>query len=344
MERTFAEQSNAVFRQIAFIILAVLGAVSFLFFKIYQKVYLYAGVLIHKIATACGCASMTQLLAMHPFIFVALAALSLIVLTFIFYAAYKLIKIIVRTRKYTGQYLAGAKSEHSLKLRGAIVNLNLDQSRIIEINDEKPTVFCFGLIRPKICVGSGLVKIMSQDELEAVLLHEQHHMTSREPVKLFMIKYWQNIFGWLPGIKTLINKYVAFSELAADEQATSNFTDKLKLARALFKIAAAEENQFLRVGLALSFFSSVIAERVNKLSDDAYAPRFKLWGKGFLFGLGSVILGLLTMFIFLSDSSKALAMHNNASCVSGGGASQSAPLICAAGNYSQPTTTKCDMD
>ena len=344
MARTFAEKSTAAFRQIVFMIMAVLGLAGFLFFKIYQKVYSYAGVLIHKVETACGCASMTQLATMHPLIFVALGVLSLIILAFLSYAVYKLVKLAVQTRKFTAQYLINAKLNHSSKLKRIIMGLNLAASRIIEIRESKPVVFCFGLRQPKVCLASGLIKMLRPDELEAVLAHEHHHMISREPAKLFVIKYWQSVFGWLPGIKTLINKYVTFSELAADEQATGNFTDKLKLARALFKIAATEEKQLLRAGLALSFFSSVIAERVNKLSDDAYAPRFKLWGQGFLISLGSVIFGLLAVFIFLSDSSQALAMHNNASCILDSGASQSTSLICAAGHDGHQATARCDRD
>ncbi len=91
MERTFAEKSAAAFRQIVFVIMAILGLAGFLFFAVYQKVYLYAGILIHKIAAACECESMAQLVSMHPLIFAALAALSLIALAFIFYAVYKLV-------------------------------------------------------------------------------------------------------------------------------------------------------------------------------------------------------------------------------------------------------------
>lgn len=344
MKPTFAGKSEAAFKQIAFVITAVSALGGFLFFRIYREVYSYAGVLIHKIKTACECASMAQLMAMHPFIFVALAALSLIVLIFIFYAVYKLVKLIIQTRRFTAQYLTGAKFGHSSKLRRAILNLNLDKSRITEVRELKPVVFCFGLWRPKVCVASGLIKIMSQDELEAVLLHEHHHLIHRGPLKLFIIKYFQNVFGWLPGIKTCAKRYVTFSELAADELATNNFTERSKLARALLKISASEEKQLLRSGLALSFFSSVITERVNRLSDDGYAPRFKLWGKGFLLGLGSVTLGLLAMFIFLSDSASALAMHDIGSCGVGSRASQSMPLICAADHYSHQAAEECNLE
>lgn len=166
------------------------------------------------------------------------------------------------------------------------------------------------------CVSNSLVKILSKDELKAVLLHEHSHMIAKEPMKLFIIKFFYNVFFFLPGIKTYVNKYITFSELAADERATNNFADRAKLAGAIFKISQEEERYLLRSELALSFFTSTIAERVNKLSDDNYVPNFRILDKEFLFRLCSVIFIMLFVVMFLSDSAKALVMHNNGSCAS----------------------------
>lgn len=354
MEPTFAEKSNKAFKQIAFIIAAVSGAVLFLFFKIYQKIYLYGRVLVHKIETACGCTQMTQLAAMHPWISGALVALGIIILTFLSYSFYKLIKSVIQTRKFITQHLIKSKFRPSSKLRRTVQVLNLDQTKIIEIKEAKAAVFCFGLWKPKICISSGLIKILRQDELEAVLLHEYHHLTSREPLKLFTIKYFQSVFFFLPGIKTCVNKYITLSELAADELATDNFTDRSRLARAILKITENEEKQLLRTSLTLPFFSSVITERVARLADDNYSPKFKLWGRGLAFGLILIAIGSLTSFVFLSDSAKALEMHSNGSCDSAisSPANQSAALacnlnsyqpVCAENNLSHQAGAKCDM-
>ncbi len=332
MGRTFAEKSNNVFRQIVVIIVAVWGAVAVLGFAIYQKAYLYAGVLLHKAATACGCTQMTQLVAMHPLIFAALAAISLIILTWLFYAAYKLVKLIMQTRKFTAGYLTGAKLQPSAKLKMVMAGLDLDKGRIIEIRELKSVVFCFGLWKPRVCISSGLIKILRPDELAAVLAHEYYHLSAREPAKLFIIKYWQSVFGWLPGIKTCIKKYVTLAELAADEQATDNFSDRSKLARAIFKVSQTEEKHLLRAGLALSFFSSTITERINRLADNTYEPRFKLWGRRFFLGAGLVIFSVLTAFIFLDDSAKALAMHNAADGLNGK-PNPGANPVCNLNNY-----------
>ena len=265
MPGNFLDKSNGVFRHIITLIVAVFGVLLFLFFKIYQKAYLYTSILIHKIETACGCTQMTQLFSMHPFIFGAIVVLSVLIIAFIVYAIFKLVKLVLQTRKFSDQYLANAKSKHSAKLRQIIFDLGLEKNSIIEIEDSRPVVFCFGLWKTMVCISSGLINLLEKDELKAVLLHEDSHLVAKEPLRLFIIKFFFSIFFFLPGIKTYLNKYITYSELAADERATNNFTDKSKLTKAIFKITQEEERNMLRSGLALSFFTSTIDERVNKL-------------------------------------------------------------------------------
>ena len=314
MKRIFANKSNRVFREIAFIITAVFGILSFFIFNIFQKAYLYVDILIHKFKTNCGCAEMAQLFVMHPFIFGALVVLVIFIIAFVSFFVYKLMKLIFQTGKFSKQYLVHKKHKHSSKLKQIISDLNLDKNKIVEVRDSKPIVFCFGLFNPKVCISNGLVKILNKDELEAVLLHEHSHMIANEPLKLFVIKLFYSVFFFLPGIKTYVNKYITFSELAADELATNNFTDRSKLARAIFKISKEEEKHLFRSELALSFFTSTIAERVNKLFDSNYAPKFRMLGKEFFLRLFFAVFVVLFTVIFLSGSTKALTMHNNGGC------------------------------
>ena len=314
MERYFANKSNGVFRRITFIMMAITGLLSFLIYEIYQKAYLYIGILLHKIETACGCTAMNQLISMHPFIFGALITLSAFIITFIPWIIYRLVKLIIQNRKFTTHYLKLAKSKHSSKLKQIIANLHLDKNRIVEIRESKPVVFCYGFWKPRVCISRGLVQILRREELIAVLLHESSHMSAQEPRKLFIIKLFYSIFFFLPGIKTYVNKFITFSELAADERATNNFTERTQLASAILKISQTEEQNLLRSELALSFFTSALVERVNKLSDNAYMPKFRVWSKGFLLGLCSVVFMMSLVILLLTNSAKAFAMHNNGEC------------------------------
>lgn len=310
----FAKKSNQTFQQILLIITIFSSLLAFLIFKILKNAYLYASVLVHKLVADCGCTQMTQLITMHPYVFSALFTLTALIIASFIFSAYKLIKLIISTRKFSSLYTKYTRTKHSLKLKKIIADLKLDQSKIIEIRESKPTVFCFGILIPKICISTGLIKMLDRDELEAVLLHENSHLIAHEPTKLFIVKFFYSIFFFLPGLKTSINKYTTYSELAADELATNNFTDRPKLARAIMKITDREDTLLLRDGLALSFFTSTINERVNKLSDNSYIPKFKMWGKGFLLSLFSVGLASMLLIVLLSDSAEAFNMHNASQC------------------------------
>jgi len=346
MEKTFAQRSRRSFGQLTLIFVGFATLVFFLFFKIAQRIKTLAAVFIHKLEVACGCTQMTQLAAMHPFITAAIVALSVLILAFIVFLVYKFVALFIQTRRFYQKNLTSAKVDLSSKLKRTLNNLGLRKNVVTEIKENTPVVFCYGLIRPRICISSGLIKILKNDELQAVLLHENQHRSSNDPLKLFIIKFFQNIFFFLPGLKTIINKYLTFSELAADEQATNNFTDRPKLARAIFKITQAEEQNTIRTGLATSFFTSTIEERVNKLADDSYLPQFKVWGRGFVFGISAVMLTVLATFIFLADSTKAFDMHNNGNCAYSTGANSSCNLtsesVC--GNINSTNKPSCEVN
>ena len=46
--------------------------------------------------------------------------------------------------------------------------------------------FCIGLLRPRIVVSTGLVELLDQAELEAVLAHEASHQRRRDPMRLMV--------------------------------------------------------------------------------------------------------------------------------------------------------------
>ena len=346
MEKVFVKKASLAFKQLSLTFVGVSVLVIFLLYKIAERVQLFVNVFIHKLKTACGCTQMSQLVAMHPFITATLIISSLSILIFAGFFIFKFVHLTRQTGKYHRQYLALKKANWSAELDKAVDDLSLERDGIIEINEEKPIVFCYGLFKPKVCISSGLIKLLKQDELQAVLLHESQHRLAKDPLKLFAVKLFQNAFFFLPGLKTAINKYLTYSELAADEQATDNFTDRPKLARAIFKITQAEEKNTLRDGLAASFFTSVIEERVSKLADNDYLPQFKIWGKGLAFGFFAVILTVSAAFVFLSDSTKAFEMHNTGRCGHSEGVGSACKLASAAvcGNSGEMSRQSCEVN
>jgi len=315
MDQFFASKTKIAFYQTVSAAAVALAAIFFVSLKVYRLSGLYLELLIHKIKDACGCTDMTQFFSMHPDIFRAVILFGIGIGIFIFYSLYKLAKLILRTKKYTAHYLSFARAGHSAKLKAAIKALDLDGARIVEINDPGSVVFCFGFWRPKICISRALIDMLDVNELKAVLLHEAQHMISYEPLKVFVVKYFYNIFFFLPGLKNSSKKYITFSELAADEKASENSVERSSLASAILKISEQEEYRRLKSGSTLSFFSSAIEERANRLSDETYIPEFKFLDKSLILGsLGLAVVSLFVLFVF-SNSTKAFEMHSNSGCI-----------------------------
>lgn len=328
MSQIFAAKTNRAFIQTVFMGFVALAALFYASLKAYQLSSLYLAVLIHKIKDACGCENMAQFFSMHPDIFRAVILFGAGIGIFIFYSLYKLVKLILRTKKYTEYYLSFMRARQSAKLRSAIRSLGLDEAGVIEINRSDLAVFCFGYLEPKICISHALVDRLDKNELKSVLVHEAQHSAAYEPLKLFFVKYLRSIFFFLPGLKSSAKKYIILSELAADEKASGNSAELSSLAGAILKISDYEENLRLKSGSSLSFFSPAIEERSSRLSDDAYTPKFKFLDKSLIVGsLGLAVFSLIFIFVF-SSSTKAFEMHNIARCVAS--ANSQSDLACAA--------------
>lgn len=271
MRGSLRTKSNLLFTKIialgAIIILLLAG----LIFKIYNYVFSATGeFMLNKVNAACGCEALVSgnrapLIGFFIFVGAALALTILIATGRIFFSAIKTNKFIKLQKTQL--------TKNSPKLNQITNQLGIT-GQVEEIKSSSPTIFCYGIINPKICVSSKIVDLLNTAELRAVLLHETQHLLSREPARLLVIKFI-NTFQFIPGIKNLTKKYLSFSELAADELATNNFTEKIDLARAMRKVLALEEKKAIQHGMALSHFSQVTEERVRALSENDYTPTYK---------------------------------------------------------------------
>lgn len=262
--------------------LVLSGLLGLAMFKFYKYFSFITKSLLGNIQTLCGCQIPVSFTS-HPYIITGLFILAIGLLATILSFIIKSIRIYIKTSHFIKKYTA-RENFISTKLNNIAQQINLI-GKIIEIQTKEPMVFCYGFFNPRVCISSAVVNSLSYHELKAVLLHEQHHLKMYEPIKLLLVKIISNALFFIPGIKNLSRQYAVFSELAADETATDNFKNKAPLAQALNKILAQKENVLIQKGLAISFFSQIIEERVNKLVDNNYIPSFKF---GFIKILASV--------------------------------------------------------
>jgi len=98
-----------------------------------------------------------------------------------------------------------------------------------------PLAFCFGLLNPAICLSTGLIEALTDRELKAVLLHEEHHRRHYDPLRTLLADVAVALLFFLPAAAEWRNLFHIATELAADRHAV-RLADRFSLAGALHKL------------------------------------------------------------------------------------------------------------
>ncbi len=109
-------------------------------------------------------------------------------------------------------------------------------SQVVLVRSAEPCAFCYGLLRPRICVTTALVRRLTQPELEAVLLHEKYHLEQRDPLKVAAGRVVVAGLFFLPVLRGLFDRYLLAKELAADDRAVRGQGRRRSLASAMEKL------------------------------------------------------------------------------------------------------------
>ena len=102
----------------------------------------------------------------------------------------------------------------------------------------RPAAFCFGLLRPRVVVTSGLLERLSPEEVSAVVWHEAEHVRNREPLRCVLARLATNSFFWIPLLRDLLDRFLLVKEIVADQRAVER-TSRAALAGALSEVATA---------------------------------------------------------------------------------------------------------
>lgn len=156
--------------------------------------------------------------------------------------------------------------------------------RVYVVPASRASAFCYGLVRPRIVITSGLLARLNAAEQAATVWHELHHARSREPLKCLCARLATSTFFWIPALRDLLDRYLLAKELAADRAAIRR-TSTRALAGALYE-ASLEPASIATVGMA-----ELAGARVERLFD-ANAPLPPLFQRSRLAATGLVLAGL----------------------------------------------------
>src|SRR5205085_12033605 len=105
---------------------------------------------------------------------------------------------------------------------------------VIVVAVEYPHAFWQGYRRPRIYVSADALQLLAPGELDAVLLHEQHHRSARDPMRLAFARIHNQALFFLPALRPLGDHYVELAEVRADDAAVRGSAgDRAALASAL---------------------------------------------------------------------------------------------------------------
>lgn len=134
---------------------------------------------------------------------------------------------------------------------------------VVEVPAGSPYAFTYRIWRPRIVVSTGLLDAATDEELVAVLRHEDYHVRHRDPLKVLALRSWSAAFFVVPLVGALFQRVLDRQEIKADRAAirTCGVTP---VAGALLK-AVGEPDGGRESVLAAIGGASLLEERIAQL-------------------------------------------------------------------------------
>jgi beta-lactamase regulating signal transducer with metallopeptidase domain len=200
----------------------------------------------------------------------------LVALVVIVRAGASIIKQVRATRRLT-RLFDPLRQGVPARVRALLLARRLQPDDVVFLELEQPRAFSLGFWRTRIWLTTGLVELLTDGELGAVLDHEAHHCRRRDPLRLLIGRALKSAFFFLPLISELAETAELQQELAADQAAIRQAGDDLPLLCALQKLLAQDSTASLSpaaygAGAAYSPLN-VTEARLRRLMDSPHAVR-----------------------------------------------------------------------
>lgn len=158
---------------------------------------------------------------------------------------------------------------------------------------DQPAAFVRGFFRPNIYLSTGLVAILTLEELEAVILHERWHALHRDPLRLAIVKVMTHPFRSLASVQEMAFRHALAIEVEADHYVIQRMQTSRWVAAALLRLV---NNYERRPELA---FASLIDSRIAALAGEEILAVERLsGGEGLLLAVGGLGFCVVLMSLF----------------------------------------------
>ncbi|MFD1954945.1 M56 family metallopeptidase [Paenibacillus thailandensis] len=184
----------------------------------------------------------------------------------------------------TGRQIVGA-SRAARKIRGCLSpELTMQLNRrfgtdgredIVAVASSAPVALTVGFVRPTIVLSEGLLAMLNDEELEAVVHHERFHSIHRDPLLLMLVMVCARAFWYIPLLQWCHRQFAVTREMLADRYAAGR-ASAYGLGSALLKLARNARKP--GHGLAVATFAGQsVALRIEQLvNPGASGPKLAL--------------------------------------------------------------------
>ena len=149
------------------------------------------------------------------------------------------------------------------RLHRLLEELALSPQLVVVFSSRLSFACTAGLLHPRVFVSTGLIESLSDEELKAVLRHEQSHLDRRDPIRSIVMLFLSKFFFFLPLVSRLLDSLRRDSELIADRHALALASSPADLASALIKTKS--RNLVVAQGLARFWGDDLLGERLSRI-------------------------------------------------------------------------------
>lgn len=185
-------------------------------------------------------------------------------------------------------------SKNKITAPGKVITLSKSLGifkKVDVVRDSRCLSFCYGFFSPRIILSSKLVKMLTEKQLRAVLIHENYHLKNYDPLKIMLGQIATYMFWFLPVIKDFYDHFVILKEFSADQLVI----DIEKSAKNL-KLALAKIMDYPLVpasGIVPFTTTKGLEARVLHLAEKGGKPSFKMSI------VRLIVSGLVILFVFV---------------------------------------------
>ncbi|MGG1519494.1 M56 family metallopeptidase [Paenibacillus oryzisoli] len=163
-----------------------------------------------------------------------------------------------------GRFIRKLHAPEQSRSIAAVYGLRPEQMRIIR--HASPLAMTVGLWRPRIVLSTGLIAMLEESELHAVIEHEKCHLRYRDPLGIFLLTVLSKAMIYIPMFTWMARKYPILIELRADKYAIGQMAQSADLGSALLKMLRVKTTWPITMSHA-SFAESSMNLRIRHILD-----------------------------------------------------------------------------